>query len=114
MPFDFAQAKADARRALHDGLSVAATYEDTLITEPLPIRVRYHNRIVIEGDPYGLGMAETIEGSDKVVFEVDPLVVPAVARGGIIRIPQYSLAFRLEAKEPSDGPITQTWRVTRV
>lgn len=114
MSFDFATAKAQARKALHDGLSVSATYQDSIITTPVALRVRYHNKIVIEGDPFGLGQAESIEGSDKVILEVNPATTPEVRRGGIIVIPQYNLTFRLEAKEPSDGPTIQTWRVARV
>lgn len=114
MSFDFAQAKAQARKALHDGLSVAATYQDSVIIIPVPLRVRYHNKIVIEGDPFGLGQAETIEGADKVILEIDPLVVPVVRRGGIITIAQYSLSLRLETQDPHDGPVIQSWRCSRL
>lgn len=113
MPFSLADLKNKARRALHDKLSVAALYQDNVITTPEPIRVRYHNKIVIEGDPYGLGQAETIEGSDKVILLNDP-DTPEVRRGGTITIPEYDLVLRLETLEPHDGPAIQTWRATRV
>lgn len=112
MPFSLADLKNKARRALHEKLSVAALYQDNVITTPEPIRVRYHNKIVIEGDPYGLGQAETIEGADKVVLLNDP-DMPKVRRGGIITIAEYDLSLRLETQEPHDGPVIQTWRVSR-
>lgn len=113
MSFSLADLKNKARRALHAGLSVSALYEDSVITTPVPVRVRYHNKIVIEGDPYGLGQAETIEGADKVVFLLDP-EVPALRRGGRVTIPEYNLTLRLESLEPLDGPAIQIWRASRL
>ena len=112
----FAQIKRDARRAVHETFAVAATFQDDTMTDPVDLRVRFHSsRVNMIGDLGGQGYAEVESRIDKIIFDVEALAaLPVVpCRGATITIPDYGLTLVLEQKEPSSGPINETWTVTR-
>ncbi len=118
MLFDFAQAKADARRAVQETFGVQAYYSDDSVDAPIEFRARWHNRIskafggLVDGDGY----AEVIEGIDRIVFfpkDVDGYPFTA-KRGGEVTFPSIAgVTFVLDHREPSTGPLEEAWVVTR-
>lgn len=118
MPFDFATAKAIARRAVHRTFGVQAFYSDASINTPVEIRARWHNRMSRPfGDLDNGGYAEVIEGIDRIVLipeDVDGFPV-AFERGGVITFPEMlpGAEFILEHKEPATGPLEEAWAVSR-
>jgi hypothetical protein len=113
----FAQIKHDARRAVHDALSVEVVYTgpDGLTTETLS--VRWHNRINRHGDLDVQGYAEIVENIDRVIFDLEELAAKGVtlAREGSITLPEImgGATFSLDTQEPDSGPIERIWLVTR-
>lgn len=118
MAFDFASAKATARRAVHAAFGVQAFYSDAAISTPVEIRARWHNRVSRPfGDLDNGGYAEVIEGIDRIVLipeDVDGFAV-ALQRGGIITFPTLlpGASFVLEHREPATGPLEEAWAVSR-
>lgn len=116
MSFSLAELKRDARRALHDTLAVDATYSDPALAEPVAIKVRYHSKIVRTGDMESGGYAEIIAGIDRLVFDraaLADLGVILVRRGRVIIADYDDATFILADRDPSDGPHTVIWTVTR-
>lgn len=116
MGFDFAAAKAQARQAVHDTLKVAATVEVFPGNGPQDITVRWHDRINRFGNLENTGWAEVIEGIDRLIFNI-----PELTSKGIVLTDKSSvtllasgLKFRLDAKQPVDGPVEEIWVVVRV
>jgi hypothetical protein len=110
--------KGMARRAVHDVFAVPAIYTPN---EPngqqKAIRVRWHvrgNKLL--GDLMGQGYGEVIANVDRMVFNTEQLAEVGVTlkRGDRVRIPDLNNAeFMLDALDPSDGPVTQTWEIVR-
>ncbi len=118
MPFDFATAKANARRAVNAAFGVQAFYSDAAINTPVEIRARWHNRISRPfGDLENGGYAEVIEGIDRIVLIPEDIHgYPVVLkRGGTVTLPTLlpDVEFELEHKEPATGPLEEAWAVTR-
>lgn len=117
MPFDFANAKALARRTVQETFGVQAFYSDDLISVPVEIRARWHNRINRPvGDLDAGGYSEIIEGIDRIVLiPVTPDgVCVSLQRLGTITFPSIKdVIFVLEHKEPESGPLEEAWAVTR-
>lgn len=118
MPFDFATAKAIARRAVHTAFGVQAFYSDALISAPVEIRARWHNRVSRQfGDLDNGGYAEVIEGIDRIVLipeDTDGYPVE-LQRGGVLTFPTTlpGVEFVLEHREPATGPLEEAWAVSR-
>ena len=115
MSFDFADLKAESRRAVHDTLGVLAFYQDNTMSAAKEITARWHNKTAKYGDLVETGYAEVVEGVDRVVFF--PCDYPTIRfqRLGLITFPKYGVTFRLDIKEPADGPSGQAvWQVVLV
>lgn len=118
MPFDFATAKANARRAVNAAFGVQAFYSDAAINTPVEIRARWHNRVSRPfGDLDNGGYAEVIEGIDRIALipeDVDGIPLELV-RGGKITFPTTlpGVEFILEHREPATGPLEEAWAVSR-
>lgn len=119
MKFDFAAAKAEARRAVHDVLSVDAVYQDVTMPEPVPVTVRWHNKIARFGDLEGAGYAEVISGIDRLLFNRELLRASGVTlrQSGVVTIvnPLYDNAkLILSAQDPIEGPVDVIWEVGKI
>lgn len=128
MNLDFALAKANARRAVHNAFGVQAFYSDASISTPVEIRARWHNKISKPfGDLENGGYSEIIEGIDRIIF-VNELVddettsvltvdgFPIVpVRNATVSFPTLlpGVEFNLDHQEPSTGPVEEVWFVTR-
>lgn len=112
MAFDFAAAKTLLRRTVHDTLAVEAFYEDDSMSVPAPIRARWHNKIDRFGDPESMGLAEFIQGVDRIVLFPGDTPNLTFRKGGRVRFPVYGKTFSLEALEPATGPLQRVWLAT--
>ncbi len=116
MSFDFAAAKLATRQAVHRTLGVDALYQDSSVSTPVPVRVRWHSKIDRFGDQPTAGYAEVIEGIHRVIFEASAARAIPVKQTGIVTMPATMGGARLslEAREPSDGPFEECWTVVKV
>lgn len=125
MGFDLAETKRAARQALHGLASIAVSYSDDTLSEPVVVTVRYHNKLSrpIDGGFESDGLAQILASVDRLVFSESNLAAAPQPDGstvavelrhrGVITIPQYNLAFSLDTLEPSDGPENVYWTVVR-
>lgn len=119
MTFDFAEAKANARRVVQSTFAVQAFYSDDSVNPPVEIRARWHNRISKPfGDLDNGGYAEIVEGIDRIVLI--PNNYPGgnavtLQRLGVVTLPTLlpGVSFILEHREPDTGPLEEAWAVTR-
>lgn len=112
-----AEIKANARRALHGALSVSATLRPYGGTPDMTVSVRWHSKTMLYGADASDGYAQTIEGLDSIIFNVEELDQLGVAlqRGDLIIMPAAYQGARLvlEEMEPVRGPVEQKWRVAQ-
>lgn len=118
MPFDFAKAKATARRTVHATFGVQAFVTDHLTNETYETRARWHNRIAkpVGGLEDGDGFADVIEGIDHIaLIPVDIQGFPlTLKRLDTIVFPSlHNTKFTLEYRQPSTGPEEEAWTVSR-
>lgn len=116
MSFDFAEAKAQARQAVHDTLAVYALFKYDSSSIGIPITARPHSRLVRQGQVENVG-AEVFEGIEQVVFDKNALsligIVPT--RGNLVVFPKYQgMEVSLDYRLPSDGPVEEIWATTRL
>lgn len=116
MPFDFASLKSQTRQVLHDTLAVSAEYIDDDLVMPAELSVRWHNKINRFNNADELGLAEFIEGIDRVIFNIPQLEEQGVVlqAGGELTITAtgYNNAVLiLSAKEKQVGPVEEIWLV---
>lgn len=78
MASNFAAIKAKARRDVHASLSVSALYQDYTLDAPVPLSVRWHNKIARFGDVLDAGYAEMIEGVERIIFMRDELSLAGI------------------------------------
>ncbi len=106
------------RRAVHDALAVEATYSPLAEDEDdVTLNVRWHAAGErLQGDLQGQGYAEVIADKDRIIFDAAQLetleVVPQRGDRIIFTDPEIG-ELVLEARLPTDGPVTVTWEVTR-
>lgn len=113
-----AELKNECRQALHAAMASYALFSDATTVTPQMVTVRWHNRIqrFTEGDtPEN---AEVIFNIDRLIFNKTELANAepriGLTRGAIISFPEYNgIEFRLDTREPTDGPVTEVWLVTR-
>lgn len=129
MPFDFATAKALARRTVHKTFGVQAFYQDDSMDLPVELRARWHNKSTqLLGELDNQGYSQIIEGIDRIIFNVEliddtqeysvftqdgqPITLQ---RAGEITFPMLldGATFILENKIPADGPTEERWMVSR-
>lgn len=115
------QLKAEVRNIVHDIMASSAEYVAPGIPTPkaVPLGVRFHTKIQAFGDAGSTGYAEFIEGITRLVFnreELDRLGVNLKANGFIMLThPEWRNAkFRLDAREPFEGPVEEVWHVVYV
>lgn len=130
-----ADIKAQARRAIHGRLAVAATLVDDDHPDGLifaedyaggRLTVRYHNKLDRSGD-LTADYAEIIDGIDRLVFHDENVAAVsaglvangeaplALSRGAQVTIADYKgLSFELDSQQPPDGPGETVWVVARM
>lgn len=116
MAFDFAAAKKQVRRTVHDTLSIAAEYDDADLAAPVPLRVRWHNKLTAVGDLDNTGYPMSIDTQDKVIFDMAELVVKnvTISRGGRLKITADGFGGQvllIDSRDPKTGPIEEIWLV---
>jgi hypothetical protein len=119
MAFDFAAAKAATRRAVHQTFGLDAEYWYNDGDVPVPLRVRWHNKLTNVGDPNSEGYAVTIDTTDKVIFDMDELTAKklVIARGGRVKIlhPAFGgQVLAIDTRDPRCGPTDQVWYVAKL
>lgn len=114
MAFDFAEVKRKTRGVVHATLGVSASYQDSSMSAPVPVRVRWHSKIDRFGDMENAGYAEVVEGIDRVIFEAAQARQLGVRHAGVVIIPQMGNAeLTLDAMEPADGPFEEIWSASK-
>lgn len=114
MAFDFAQARFNARKAIHNTLSTVALYSDAAQSN-VEILARWTQKQQLTGDLDNDGYSQSIESIDRVIFSATDVQTIGVKRGGTITFPAYqNIAFTLHEPLPSNGPFSETWLVARV
>lgn len=113
--FSFADAKALARRTVHDTLGVPAQYYDTVDQTPRSINARWLTKQVLVGQlGNNDGYAETIESDNRVVFvpsDHPGLTLRMNGRVTFTHMPEQE--FVLRVKEKSTGPLEEIWQVVQ-
>lgn len=113
MAFDFAAAKGQLRRIVHDTFGVDALYLDHTLSTPVPIRARWHSKIDRFGDMGNAGYAEVIEGIERVILSIEQARAIGVRSTGTITFPTLGGGkVTLSAMEPKDGPYEEIWSVS--
>lgn len=114
---NLAEIKARARKAVHTAFSVSADHRAYGSDTPTAVKVRWHNKLVLQGNGTSDGYASTIEGIDRLVFDLDELTEKNIEleRGDTVTMgPLYqNVVLVLEEKEPATGPVEQKWWVAR-
>lgn len=115
MAFNFADAKAQVRRAVHDTLGVPAHIKSTSVSTPEPITARLHEATLLYGDLLDQGYAQTIEAVDRIVLVPSDFPVGVVAKreSEITFDHRPGIIFVLQTKDVSDGPLEEVWQATR-
>ena len=114
---NLAEIKARARKAVHAAFSVSASHRAYGSDVATAIQVRWHNKLVLQGNGTSEGYADVIEGIDRMVFDIDELATKGIAleRGDTVTMgPEYhGVVLVLEEMEPITGPVEQKWWVAR-
>jgi hypothetical protein len=120
MGFDFAEALAKGRRAVHNCLAVKAVYEPAGSTDAVPVNVRWANKLQRAGSLDSGFDAEIIEGIDRLIFSAEELETAKAGSplelesGGVVTLIKAGAKFRLDEMQPSDGEINVYWLVVRI
>jgi hypothetical protein len=112
LSFSFSEAKAEARRAVHDTFAVPAMYSDAVVTTPVEVHVRFHSRRATEVLLPGEGLAEVLEATPRVLFdkaEMANLGLTAMRNGQLVFAVYDNLTVVLDVEEKYDGPIYTAW-----
>lgn len=113
--FNFAEAKARARRAVHQVMAVRASYRGLGDSEATDITVRWHNKQEIQGVT---GYPDIIEGIERLIFSESELLEKGVTlrSTGVVTVTEPGWGepeLVLEAREPKVGPEEEIWKVSR-
>lgn len=115
--FDFTSALSTMRTVVHDTMSIPAEYQAPGQFGRVPVRVRWHDRLVLQGNMGETGYADVIEGIDRAIFSRDQLSEKGITlqRLGTIHLPAAynGVVLTLDALEKTDGPVNIVWKVTR-
>lgn len=117
MVFDFAAAKLQTRRLVHETFGVDGLYQDNSMSTPAPIRVRWHSKIDRFGDLESAGYAEVIEGIDRVILSAAQARELNVIATGIISLQVADIGtvrLSLSAREEAEGPFEECWMVAKL
>lgn len=111
--FDWQSVKARTRRVVHDTFGGDAKYFDFMQPE-ITLVVRWHNKIQVGGDLENSGYAETIEGIERVIFDMEELKAKGVTlRNNGTVVMADGTVLTLGTQEPVVGPIEVIWQVAR-
>ena len=114
MPFDFAEAKANARRVVHATFGVPAFLKVNSTSAPQEIRARLHEATTVYGDLLDQGFAQTVEAVDRIVFLPADHLTAVPARNSEVTFPHRpGITFVLSVRDVSDGPLEEVWQATR-
>lgn len=118
MAYDHAAMKARTRRIVHQTFAIAMEYLDKSLAGPIALRVRYHNKQDVIGDLQNEGYPMSIDGIDRVIFDMEELTFAGitVSRGARLKIVQPGWpegVLLIETKEKSEGPVEEVWRVVK-
>lgn len=118
MGFDFAAAKALARRIVHDNLAIDALYWDRTLAHPVALRVRWHYKQAPVGDLENGGYPVYLDLVEKVIFDKDELARNGVkiVRGGRVQITArgFDGYLAIDSQEVDAGPVEESWRVGKL
>ena len=113
-PFDWQKLKARTRQIVHNTFAGSSTYLDPSLSVPVPLDVRWHNKMVVGGDLESGGYAEIVEGIERIIFNVPQLeLVALVPKVRALVTMEDGTKLRLTVKEPKVGPVEEIWQVTR-
>jgi len=104
------------RRDVHAAFAYAATYEDTVVTIPVPITVRWHDKVERVGNINSGDYSEILSTIEHLLFNSEELAAAGIslARGGTVKLTEFNnYELELDALEPPDGPIKIVWTVVR-
>lgn len=108
----FAEARALARRVVHDTMSVAASYFAPGASEPVEVNVRQPHKMGLTGDLSNDGYPEVMVGIDSVIFDREELSQKSIVPARLARVVMADgTVLSLESRHPSDGPIKEVWSV---
>jgi len=115
MTYDRAAALTLARRTVHDTMGLNVNYVHTGMVLPVALRVRWHNKQMLNGDLVEGGWSEQIDGINKIIFDSTELDEKGVSlkRGGTVTFTDPLWAgtvLTLDSQEPDTGPIKRVWR----
>ena len=115
MPFDFASAKANLRRVVHDTLGVDSFYADNALSPVYPIRARHHvQKMDRYGDIVETGYADVVEQIERIVLiPGDTPTVEFKTNGTVTLSTLPGVEFILRLKEPSINAGEHIWQVVR-
>lgn len=119
MPFEFAAAKKLLRRTVHKTFGLDATYESKYLSAPMPLRVRWHNKLTDIGDIESQGYPVSIDAIDKVVFDREDLAARGIviSKGGVVTITAEGFGgqrLAIDKRDPRCGPTEEIWHVSKV
>lgn len=104
------------RRDVHAAFAYAATYEDSVVTVPVAITVRWHDKVERVGNINSGDYPEILSTIEHLLFNSEELsaVGLTLKRGGTIKLTEFgNYELQLDALEPPDGPIKIVWTVVR-
>lgn len=117
MSFEFTSALANMRKIVHVTMGHPAVYRASRSSAPVVVTVRWHDKLVMQGDLANQGFSQVLEGVDRVIFNKEELAQKnaVLARGGTLTLgPKWDNAvLNLETLEPSHGPGDVIWKVSR-
>lgn len=112
--------RRQARRDIHVAFAVAATYEDDVVTTPVPITVRWHAKRELVGNINGGDYAEIVSTIQNLLFNDEELATAnaggplTLKHGGLVKLTELGdYPLELDVREPPDGPIKIVWTVVR-
>lgn len=114
MPYDRAASKAIARNAVHTAMGVPVSYEDSVSPGRVGLRVRWHNRVGIDGNLVEAGYTNFVEGVNRVIFNRNELDEKGVvlSRGSRVYTEDGAVLI-LSHQEPISGPVEVVWGVAQ-
>ena len=113
---DWLTLRTQARRDIHAAFAYAATYEDDVATVPVPITVRWHDKVERVGNISGGDYAEILSTIQNLLFNSEELATAGITlkHGGLVKLIDFgNYELELDVQEPPDGPIKITWTVVR-
>jgi hypothetical protein len=118
MAFDFTALVALARRTTQKVFGTTGNYDHPSIPEPVELSVRWHNRLVVQGDLVEAGYGNIIDGVNRLIFSREQLVELGLVlqQSGRVSLsdPLYAGAVLiLDSKEPHVGPVEEIWNVVK-